>query len=330
MTTTTARTDLAPPAPEDILAARRFVASCQARTPLRPLLDAGLAAGRELFLKCEDEADIKSFKGRGALWRLACLSDSEARNGVITASTGNHGQGVAYAAGRVGIRSVVVVPSGSSPFKMDRIRGFGAELRVSGTDISEASQAAREAAQGEGMVYVEDGEDPELMAGAATVGWEILEDLPTAEAIVVPVGGGNLIAGVALAAKRLKPSVKIIGVQSEAAPAVVRSWELKRLVEMPCATFAGGLATPFPGKLAFHVIQDLVDEMYLVSEIELRAEIRHALATRATLIEGAAAAPLAALRRFGASWPTRTVLIQSGANLSLAELEWVLSSEPEG
>jgi len=214
---------------------------------------------------------------------------------------------------------VVVVPAGSSPLKMDRIREFGAEPRVSGSDIGEASLA-------EDMAYVEDGEDPELMAGAATVGWEILEDLPEAEAIVVPVGGGNVIAGVALLVKRLKPSVRIIGVQSEAAPAVVRSWEARRLVEMPCATFAGGLATPFPGKLAFRVIQDLVDEMYLVSEAELRAEIRHALATRATLLEGAAAAPFAALRRYGADWPTRTVLIQSGANLSLAELEWVLAS----
>jgi len=234
------------------------------------------------------------------------------------------------AAARVGVRSVVVVPTGSSPLKMDRIRGFGAELRVSGADIGEAAQTAREAALAEGLVYVEDGEDPELMAGAATVGWEILEDLPAAQAIVVPVGGGNLIAGVALAAKRLKPSVKIIGVQSDAAPAVVRSWELRRLVEMPCATFAGGLATPFPGKLAFQVILDLVDEMYLVSEAELRAEIRNALATRATLIEGAAAAPFAALRRFGAAWPTRTVLIQTGANLSLTELQWVLAGEENG
>jgi threonine dehydratase len=326
MTTTTTTTDLAPPTPGDILAARQLVAASHARTPLRRLLEAGLAAGREIFVKCEDEAEIKSFKGRGALWRLACLSPDEARHGVITASTGNHGQGVAYAAARVGVRSVVVVPAGSSPLKMDRIREFGAELRISGTDIAEASQAA---ALAEGMVYVEDGEDPELMAGAATVGWEILEDLPTAEAIVVPVGGGNLIAGVALAAKTIKPSIKIIGVQSEAAPSVVRSWELKRLVEMPCATFAGGLATPFPGKLAFRVIRDLVDEMYLVSEAELRAEIRHALATRATLLEGAAAAPFAALRRYGADWPTRTVLIQSGANLSLAELEWVLAGETE-
>jgi threonine dehydratase len=325
-TTTTTTTDLAPPTPEDILAARRFVAASHARTPLRRLLEAGLAAGREIYVKCEDEAEIKSFKGRGALWLLACLERRGLSDGVVTASTGNHGQGVAYAAARVGVRSVVVVPAGSSPLKMDRIREFGAELRVSGTGIAEASQAAQAAALAEGMVYVEDGEDPELMAGASTVGWEILEDLPATEAIVVPVGGGNLIAGVALAAKRLKPSVRIIGVQSEAAPAVVRSWELKRLVELPCATFAGGLATSFPGKLAFGVIRDLVDEMYLVSEAELRAEIRHALATRATLLEGAAAAPFAALRRYGADWPTQTVLVQSGANLSLDELERVLAT----
>jgi len=162
---TTATPDLAPPTPEDLLAARQFIASCYPRTPLRPLHEASLAGGRELYLKCEDEAEIKSFKGRGALWRLACLGERNARNGVITASTGNHGQGVAYAAAQIGVRSVVVVPTGSSPLKMDRIRGFGAELRVSGADIGEASQAAREAALAEDLVYVEDGEDPELIGG---------------------------------------------------------------------------------------------------------------------------------------------------------------------
>ena len=181
MTTATPDPDpQTPPTPEDLLAARQVIASCYPRTPLRPMHEAGLAGGRELYLKCEDESEIKSFKCRGALWRLARLGERNARNGVITASTGNHGQGVAYAASRIGVRSVVVVPTGSSPLKMDRIRGFGGELRVSGADIGEASQAARAAALAEDLVYVEDGEDPELMAGAATVGWEILEDLGTA------------------------------------------------------------------------------------------------------------------------------------------------------
>lgn len=322
--------ELAPPTPEDLLAARRFVAACHPRTPLRPLHGVPAAAdGREFYVKCEDETEIRSFKGRGALWLLACRHRQEARRGVITASTGNHGQGVAYAAAQVGVRSVVVVPAGSSRLKMDRIQSFGAELRVDGADIGAASVVARAAALAEDLTYVEDGEDPELMAGAATVAWEILEELPSAEAIVVPVGGGNLIAGIALAAKRLKPTVKIIGVQSEAAPAVVRSWECGEVVEMPCATFAGGLATPFPGRLAFRVIRELVDEMCLVSEAELRAEIRESLATRATLIEGAAAAPFAALRRYGTSWPAGpTVLVQTGANLSLRELRAVLADDP--
>jgi threonine dehydratase len=228
----------------------------------------------------------------------------------------------------MGVRSVVVVPVGSSPLKMDKIRNFGADLRVSGTNIAEANAAARQAADAEDLIYVEDGEDPALMAGAATVGWEILEDLPETDTIVVPVGGGNLIAGIGLVAKRLKPSIRIIGVQSTAAPAVTRSWEAGRVVELPSETFAGGLATPFPGRLAFRVIQDLVDNMCLVSDADLRREIREALVSRATLIEGAAAASFAALRQYGGTWNSAcTVLVQTGANISLTELESALADQ---
>lgn len=323
--------ELAPPAPESLLAARRFVQSCHPRTALRRLAGPDPALAGEVYVKCEDETDIKSFKGRGALWLLACLESRGAAAGVITASTGNHGQGVAYAATRIGMRSVVVVPDGCSPLKMDKIRRLGAELRISGADIAEANAAARQAADTEGLTYVEDGEDPALMAGAATVGWEILEDLPEVDTIVVPVGGGNLIAGVALIAKRLKPSVRIIGVQSAAAPAVTRSFEAGHLVELPSETFAGGLATPFPGQLAFRVIRAQVDDMCLVSDAELRREIRASLVSRATLIEGAAAASFAALRRYGSGWGSRcTVLIQTGANISLPELEEVLAADRDG
>lgn len=319
--------ELTRPAPESLLAARRYLQSCHPRTALRPLTRPFPAKTAKVYVKCEDETPIKSFKGRGALWMLACLQDQAPGTGVITASTGNHGQGVAFAASRSGVRSVVVVPAGASPLKMDKIRGFGAELRIIGADLAEASAAAREAAAGEGLVYVEDGEDPALMAGAATVGWEILEDLPEADTIVVPVGGGNLIAGIALVAKRLKPSVKIIGVQSAAAPAVTQSFEAGRVIDVPSATFAGGLATAFPGGLAFSVIRELVDDMVLVSEAELRAEMREALATRATLIEGAAAAAFAGLRRYGSGWGDAcTVLVQTGANASLAELESALTA----
>jgi len=329
MTTKTVTTDeLTLPPPESLLAARRFVQSCHPRTALRKLSAPGYDAVGDVYVKCEDETDIKSFKGRGALWLLACLEAREPAAGVITASTGNHGQGIAFAAARIGMRSVVVVPEGCSPLKMDKIRSYGAELWVRGADLGEANAAARKAADAEGLSYVEDGDDPALMAGAATVGWEILEDLPEVEAIVVPVGGGNLIAGIALAAKRLKPSVRIIGIQSAAAPSVTRSFEAGHVVEVPSETFAGGLATPFPGGLAFQVVQNYVDDMCLVSEAELRFEIRQSLISRATLIEGAAAAPFAGLRRYGHSWDSRcTVLVQTGANLSLQELESVLAAE---
>jgi threonine dehydratase len=323
----TATGEAARPTPENLLAARRYLQSCHPRTALRPLTGTWPTKAAAVYVKCEDETPVKSFKGRGALWMLACLQGRAPGTGVITASTGNHGQGVAFAATRSGVRSVVVVPAGASPLKMDKIRGFGAELRVIGADLAEAAAAARAAAAGEGLVYVEDGEDPELMAGAATVGWEILEDLPETDTIVVPVGGGNLIAGIALAAKRLKPSVRIIGVQSAAAPAVARSFEAGRVLDVPGATFAGGLATAFPGELAFSVMCELVDDMVLVSEAELYAEIREALASRATLIEGAAAAAFAGLRRYGSGWDGAcTVLVQTGANASMAELESALTA----
>jgi threonine dehydratase len=222
---------------------------------------------------------------------------------------------------------VIVVPEGTSSIKLDRIHWFGGDLRIQGEDLSESARFARGLAETEGLCYVEDGEDPALMAGAATVGWEILEDLPTTDVIVCPVGGGNLIAGMALVAKRLNPEIQIIGVQSDAAPSVQRSFELGRLVEMGCATMAGGLATTFPGGLAFAAIRQLVDDIVLVSEDDLRRHIRESLRSRAVLIEGAAAASFAALERYGWRWAGRTVvLVQTGANLSLAELEGVLQN----
>jgi threonine dehydratase len=315
------------PSPQELIAARHFLAGAHPRTPLRPSPQLSELTGCGLHIKCEDESPIRSFKGRGATWCVARLSASQRRAGVITASTGNHGQGIAYAATHAGVRSVVVVPPDTSSIKMERIRWFGAELRVEGSDLSEAALVARSIAESEGMCYVEDGEDGALMAGAATVGWEILEDLPSTEVIVVPVGGGNLIAGIALVAKRLNPAVEIVGVQSDAAPSVVRSFELGELVEMPCATSAGGLATRFAGALAFEVIRELVDDMILVSEEDLAAHIRESLRTRAVLIEAAAAAPFAALERHGASWRGRTVvLVQTGANLSLDELRAVIGA----
>jgi threonine dehydratase len=292
------------PSPRELMAARHYVSSVHPHTPLRAAPQLSQLSGCDLHVKCEDESPIRSFKGRGAAWCVARLSGPERQAGVITASTG------------------------TSSIKEDRIRSLGAELRVEGADLAEAGLIALSVAEADGMCYIEDGEDPALMAGAATVAWEILEDLPETDLIVVPVGGGNLIAGIALVAKRLNPAIEIVGVQSDAAPAVARSFALSQVVEAPCHTAAGGLATRFPGRLAFEVISDLVDSILLVSEEDLAAHIRDSLSTRAVLIEAAAAAPFAALERYGSAWAGRTVvLVQTGSNISLDELRTVVGPE---
>jgi threonine dehydratase len=164
------------------------------------------------------------------------------------------------------------------------------------------------------------------MAGAGTVAWEILDQLPDVGAIIVPVGGGNFISGVALVAKRLRPDIRIIGVQSEAAPAVYRSWQSKQLVEAPSATFAGGIATSHPAALAFSVLKDVVDAMLLVSEDELRDGIVTALNTTGQVVEGAGAASFAALKPLAKDLPgTKTALILSGGNLPIEELRILLA-----
>jgi len=228
-----------------------------------------------------------------------------------------------------GIPVIVIVPHGAPDVKCSAIRALGAELRYAGETLAETAGEARRVAVEEGKTYVLDGDDGAVMAGAATVGWEILQDLPDVSTIVVPVGGGNLIAAVALVAKRLNPAVHVVGVQSAAAPAVARSWEAGRTVEVPSATFAEGIATSYPEPLAFEAIRQYVDEMRLVSEDDLRRAILTVLETTGQVAEGAGAAPFAALERFGSDWPAgKTVLILSGGNLPPETLRGLLQTLP--
>jgi threonine dehydratase len=313
------------PGPAELLAARGFVAAHHPRTPLRRSGALSAATGCEVHVKCENEAPVRSFKGRGPLWSMSRLSADERASGVVTASTGNHGQGVASAGRLLGIRTVVVVPESTPALKCDRIRALGGTLLVVPGDLAAATDAARVHADDEGLRYVEDGEDPGLMAGAGTIAWEVLEDLPQTDAIVVPVGGGNLIAGIALVAKQLNPEIRVIGVQSDAAPAAVRSWQAREIIELPCETRAGGLATSYPGGLALSVMLDLVDEMQLVPESELGRHVVAVLSETGALIELAAAAPFAVLDRLAPDLAgRRVVLIQTGGNLPVHELAELL------
>jgi threonine dehydratase len=315
------------PGPAELLAARAFVAEHHARTPLRRLDALSAATGCHVHVKCENEAAVRSFKGRGPLWSMSRLTGAERTRGVVTASTGNHGQGVASAGGLLGIRTIVVVPESTPALKCDRIRALGGTVQIVPGDLAHATETARARAREDDLHYLEDGEDPGLMAGAGSVAWEILDDLPDTDAIVVPVGGGNLIAGIALVAKQLNPAIRLIGVQSDAAPAAVRSWQAREIVELPCATRAGGLATSYPGGLALSVMIELVDEMHLVPEGELGQHVVAVLAATGSLIELAAAAPFALLGRLAPDLAgRRVVLIQSGGNLPLEELAELLAS----
>jgi threonine dehydratase len=315
-----------PPTPTDLLAARAFIAAHYPRTPLYRAPFLAREHGGDLWVKYENHGPIRSFKARGALYRLSLLGAAERQRGVVTASTGNHGQGIAYAGGLLGVPTVIAVPEGSPRIKTDNIQFLGGDLRVVGRLLSDAEHEARAIAAREGRLYIEDGDDPGLMAGAGTVAWEILDQLPDAGAIIVPVGGGNFVAGVALVAKRLRPDIRIIGVQSEAAPAVYRSWQGRQPVEAPCTTFAGGLATSHPAALAFSVLKDIVDAMLLVSEDDLREGIVTALRTTGQVAEGAAAAGFAALKQLGGELAGRkTVLIFTGGNLPVEDLRTLLA-----
>lgn len=332
------RTTGGPPNQVELTAARSVVAELHPRTPLYRLetngaggLETNRADGRaEIYVKYENHAPIRSFKARGALYSLWRLNAAERACGVVTASTGNHGRGIAYAGAVFGIPVTVVVPHDAPEVKTAPIRGMGADLRVVEGDLVQAQEMARAIADNDRRMYLEDGEDASLMAGASTVAWEILDELPDAKTIVVPVGGGNLIAGVALVAKDVAPGVRVVGVQSEAAPSVVRSWEAGVVTTASCDTFAGGLATTTPGHLAFEVIKQQVDEMVLVSEADLEAQIVRILKSTGEVAEGAGAAAFAALAGHGHEWRGKTVLILTGGNIEFTDLRRLVMRDGHG
>ena len=209
----------------DIVKARRLLNEYLAPTPMYRSAGFSETLDLELHVKYENFQPIRSFKVRGGLYTMSLLDEAQRARGVTTASTGNHGQGIAYGGGTLGVPVTVVVPHGTPEVKSDAIRRLGAELVVHGQTIADGFSRSREIAADTGMMYIEDGEDFGLMAGAGTIGLEIMEDLPDADAVVLPVGGGNLIAGVGTAIKAINPGVRLIGVQASNAPSVYRSWQ---------------------------------------------------------------------------------------------------------
>jgi threonine dehydratase len=292
----------------DVFAARQVVGRFLSPTPL--LRSRGLSerVGADVYVKYEDMSPIRSFKARGGIYCASQLGPEVA--GLSCASTGNHGQGIAYGARLFNKKAVVVVPVGGNEQKMAAVRALGADLRVEGENLAESNEIAKRIADDEGLRYIEDGEDPDVMLGAATLGLEIVEQLPRFDALFAPVGGGNLIAACGLATKGLRSDSRLIGVQPEGAPAVYESWKAgKPLHSDQCDTFAGGLATSYPGTFTFTYLMQTVNDMTLVSDAAIADAAVVMLAETGHLPEGAGAAGLAGLLANAGSCAGQTVVV---------------------
>ncbi|MDR7408934.1 MAG: threonine ammonia-lyase, partial [Armatimonadota bacterium] len=312
---------------EDIRDAAAALGAYVQRTPLLRAGALGQMAGVELWLKAENLQRTGSFKVRGAFNRIRLLGPEERRRGVVAASAGNHAQGVTLAARELGVRATVVMPEAAPLVKVESTRGYGAEVVLHGRDFDEAFAYAEALHRDSGAVLVHAFDDPAVIAGQGTVGLEIVEQLPDVQLVVVPVGGGGLISGVAVAVKSLVPTARVVGVQAAAAPAVYQSWRQARGVEIPARrTLADGLAVSAARGRVLELLRRWVDDLVTVEEDELAGAmvllLMVLLLERAKLVaEGAGAAAVAALVYGKVRMPgARTVALVSGGNVDLNTL----------
>jgi threonine dehydratase len=305
----------------DVLAARKRIAPYLRPTPLYSYGGLSDLLGSDVRVKHENHLPVGAFKVRGGVNLLAQLSAEERERGVISASTGNHGQSIAYASRLFGVRAIICVPEGANPVKVASIRSLGAEIVEHGRDFDEARDRCAQLSAEHGYRYIHSGDEPHLIAGVATATLELLEDEPGIDVIVVPVGGGSGAAGACIAAKAVRPEIQVIGVQSAAAPAAYRTWKEGHPVEDRMETFAEGLATRVSFELPQRIMREHLDDFVLVSDDAIRSAIVQMIETTRNLVEAAGAAPLAAalsLRERLAG--KRVALICSGGNISPAQL----------
>lgn len=298
----------------DVEAARAKIRGVIRQTPLRRSETLSRMAGFPIYVKMENQQKTGSFKLRGAVNRiLGRVGD----RGVIAASAGNHAQGVAYAAQRAGVPAVIVMPKGASITKADATRNYGARVIQEGDNYDECFQIAWRMAEAEGYEYIHAFDDPLIIAGQGTIALEVLETQPEIRQLVVPIGGGGLISGIAVAAKALNPSVRVVGVQARGADAVFQTFRQGTLVEADIVTaLADGIAIKKPGQLTSELIWEYVDDALTVSDEEIASAMLAALERLKTLVEGAGAAALAAaLYRKGLLSPLPTAVVLSGGNV---------------
>jgi threonine dehydratase len=259
---------------------------------------------------------------RGGLNLVSELTEDERERGVITASTGNHGQSVAYAANIFGVRAIICVPEQANPVKVESMRALGAEIAFAGRDFDDAREYCEKEAAEHGYRYIHSGNEPMLIAGVGTYTLEILESQPDIDVIIVPIGGGSGASGACTVAKTVRPSIEVIGVQSEAAPAAHRSWKGRALVTDANSTVAEGLATRTAFELPQAILWRLLDDFVLVSDEDLLAATRIMIEKTKNLVEPSGAAPLAAVLADRARFAGRKVaIVCSGGNISPAQLK---------
>ncbi len=317
------------PTLDDILAARETIRDHLPRTPLRayPALDR--LVGAQVWVKHENLMPTGAFKVRGGVNLMSRLDPETRRQGVITASTGNHGQSVAYGARLFGVQATVCVPEHANPVKVEAMRDLGAEVICAGRAVEEARAHCEALAVERGLGYVHTGNEPDLIAGVATATLEILEEQPEVDVILVAVGGGSGASAACIVARALRPSIEVIGVQSAQSPAAHDSWRAGAMVERPNTTAAEGVATGSAFELPQRIMRELLTDFVLVEDRDLLTATRLMIEKTRTLVEPAGAAPLAAAldpalapRLRG----RRVALVCSGANISPAQLAEALTS----
>ncbi|HET7753396.1 MAG TPA: threonine ammonia-lyase [Anaeromyxobacteraceae bacterium] len=276
-------------------------------------------SGAHAYLKLENLQMTGAYKERGALNKLMTLSPAERERGLITASAGNHAQGVAYHAGRVGVAATIVMPEGTPILKVANTRSHGARVLLAGANYDEAYTEARRLEQAEELTFVHPFDDPAIIAGQGTIGLEVLEQVADVGAILIPIGGGGLASGIGAAVKALRPGVQIIGVQTEALPSMAASVEEGRPITVETATtLADGIAVKRPGELTFQHVREYVDQIVTVSEEEIASAILYLLEKEKTVVEGAGAVSVAALlNRKVRLDGQRVVSIVSGGNIDV-------------
>jgi threonine dehydratase len=310
----------------DVLEAKHRIAPYLQPTALRRYTALDELLDAEVLVKHENHQPTGAFKVRGGVNLVSRLSPEEREVGLVTASTGNHGQSIAYAAHLFGVVARVCVPENANPVKVASMRGFGAELVFHGRDFDDARTHAEELARENGYRYVHSGNEPHLIAGVATETLEILEQQTDVDAILVPIGGGSGAAGACIAAKAVDPAIEVIGVQSDAAPAAYRSWREGRLIDDRMGTVAEGLATRTAFELPQRILRESLDDFVLVSDDEILDAQATMIETTRNLVEAAGAAALAgALRLRDRLAGKRVALIVSGGNASPQQLVDVLA-----